>query len=200
MSGIFLRNEHNDIVVCDSNGSSSYRYLKKCIILSTRSCQNGVSRSCFIREATRRGSWWVTDDPDQHYFLAQRILILVSLKNYHNAHTTHMRFYLPVSLVSFLWSSIQKYRVQYLGIDYCRCSYCETILTGLHPAQTRRVTNSGQTSLHVYLGVDFSGPSWTTGKNIWDHRCPCWCLASGSCKCLCSKYKDFSSFTNHLFA
>ena len=110
-----------------------------------------------------------------------------------------MRFYLPVSLVSFLWSSIQKYRVQYLGIDYCRCSYCETILTGLHPAQTRRVTNSGQTSLHVYLGVDFSGPSWTTGKNIWDHRCPCCCLASGSCKCLCSKYKDFSSFTNHLF-
>ena len=163
MSGIFLRNEHNDIVVCDSNGSSSYRYLKKCIILSTQSWQKNK-------------------------------------KNYHNAHTTHMRFYLPVSLVSFLWSSIQKYRVQYLGIDYCRCSYCETILTGLHPAQTRRVTNSGQTSLHVYLGVDFSGPSWTTGKNIWDHRCPCCCLASGSSKCLCSKYKDFSSFTNHLFA
>ena len=35
---------------------------------------------------------------------------------------------------------------------------------------------------YIYLAVDSLGPSRTSGKNIWDRRCPCCCLASGSIK------------------
>ena len=41
-------------------------------------------------------------------------------------------------LLQYVWFSVQKLYIN------CRCSYCENVLTGLHPAPKRRDTNSGQ--------------------------------------------------------